>query len=156
MERAHTNPLDANDKLIQTRPHLRNTITTRKRQFVMRKVKSTIRSRIFFGAYCSGWPYASSGDYLLRDNHDLGVTDTFLSVCASKVMVHCIGTCDTQLWHMILYLWFSYQPVDHELSRNLLVDHSRRQVGHPWNRLLAYTTHTYANQHNKQSSIPAI
>jgi len=48
---------------------------------------------------------------LLRDNYDLGlgVTDTLPSVCASKAMVHCICTCDTQLWHMILYFWLYYQ-----------------------------------------------
>ena len=34
VERAHTNSLDANDKLIQTRPHVRNTIASRKRQVV--------------------------------------------------------------------------------------------------------------------------
>jgi len=39
-------PLDANDKLIQTRPHVRNTIASRKRRFVMRKGKCTIL------AYC--------------------------------------------------------------------------------------------------------
>ena len=45
VERAHTNSLDANDQLIQTRPHVRNTIASRKRQVVMRKGKSTIPSR---------------------------------------------------------------------------------------------------------------
>jgi len=40
--RGHTKSLDANDKLIQTRPHERDTIASRKRQVVMRKVKSTI------------------------------------------------------------------------------------------------------------------
>jgi len=44
VERAHTNSLDANNRLIQTRPHVRNTSTSRKRQFAMRKVKSTIRA----------------------------------------------------------------------------------------------------------------
>ena len=42
MERAHTKSLDANDKLIQTRSHVRNAIASRERQVVMRKVKSTI------------------------------------------------------------------------------------------------------------------
>jgi len=42
VERAHTNSLDANDKLIQTRPHERNTIASGKRQVVTRKGKSTI------------------------------------------------------------------------------------------------------------------
>ena len=42
VERAHTNSLDADDKLIQTRPHVRNTIASKKRQVVMRKGKSTI------------------------------------------------------------------------------------------------------------------
>jgi len=37
------NYLDAHDKLIQTRPHVRNTIATRKRPFVMWKGKSTIQ-----------------------------------------------------------------------------------------------------------------
>jgi len=45
-------------------------------------------------------------------------------------MVHCICTCDTQLWHMILYLWLYYRPVDRELSINFLVNPSHRQVGH--------------------------
>jgi len=40
----HTKSLDANDKLIQTRSHVRNTIARRKRQVVMRKVKSTIEA----------------------------------------------------------------------------------------------------------------
>jgi len=44
VERAHTNSLDANDKLIQTRSHVRDTIASRKRQFAMRKVQSTIVS----------------------------------------------------------------------------------------------------------------
>jgi len=44
VERAHTKSLDANDKLIQTRPHIWNTIASRKRQVVMRKGKSTIRA----------------------------------------------------------------------------------------------------------------
>jgi len=35
--------LDANDKLIQTRSHERDTIASRERQVVMRKVKSTIQ-----------------------------------------------------------------------------------------------------------------
>jgi len=41
--RGHTKSLDANDKWMQTRTHERDTITSRKRQVVMRKVKSTIR-----------------------------------------------------------------------------------------------------------------
>ena len=40
--RGHTKSLDANDKLIQTRSHERDTIASRKRQVVMPKVKSTI------------------------------------------------------------------------------------------------------------------
>ena len=43
--RGHTKSLDANDKLIQTRYHVRNAIASRERQVVMRKVKSTIPSR---------------------------------------------------------------------------------------------------------------
>ena len=42
--RGHTKSLDANDKLIQTRSHVRNAIASRERQVVMRKVKSTIKS----------------------------------------------------------------------------------------------------------------
>jgi len=42
VERAHTKSIDANDKLIQTRPHVWNTIASRKQQFVMQKGKSTI------------------------------------------------------------------------------------------------------------------
>jgi len=41
--RGHTKSLDANDKLIQTRSHVRNAIASRERQVVMRKVKSTIK-----------------------------------------------------------------------------------------------------------------
>jgi len=40
--RGHTKSLDGNDKLIQTRSHVRNAIASRERQVVMRKVKSTI------------------------------------------------------------------------------------------------------------------
>ena len=40
-ERAHTNSLDANYKF--TRSHVRDTIASRKRQVVMRKVKSIIQ-----------------------------------------------------------------------------------------------------------------
>ena len=43
--RGHAKSLDANDKLIQTRSHVRNAIASRERQVVMRKVKSTIRGR---------------------------------------------------------------------------------------------------------------
>jgi len=42
VERAHTKSLDANDKLTQTRSHVRDTKASRKRQVRMRKVKSTI------------------------------------------------------------------------------------------------------------------
>ena len=42
VECAHTKSLDANDKLIQTRSHVRDTTASRKRQVIMRKVKSTI------------------------------------------------------------------------------------------------------------------
>jgi len=40
---------------------------------------------------------------LLRGNHDLGVRDTLPYVCGSlaKAMVHCICTCDTQLWRFV-------------------------------------------------------
>jgi len=44
VERAHTKSLDANDKLIQTRSHVRDTTASRKQQVRMRKVKSTIVS----------------------------------------------------------------------------------------------------------------
>ena len=44
VERAHTKSLDANDKLIQTRSHVRDTIASRKRQVIMRKGKSTEKS----------------------------------------------------------------------------------------------------------------
>jgi len=45
VERAHTKSLDANDKLIQTRSHVRDTTASRKRQVRMRKVKTTICAR---------------------------------------------------------------------------------------------------------------
>jgi len=35
-------------------------------------------------------------------------------------------------FYVILYLWLYYRLVDRELSRNFLVDPSRRLVGHPW------------------------
>jgi len=89
----------------------------------------------------------------LYGNHDFGVTDTLSSVCASltKAMVglHCICTCDRLLNFDILYLLLYYRPFGRNLSRIFLVDPSRRQVGHPWNRLLAFTAHTHATQHNK-------
>jgi len=44
--RGHTKSLDANDKLIQTRSHVRNAIASRELQVVMRKVKSTISAWI--------------------------------------------------------------------------------------------------------------
>ena len=47
VERAHTKSLEANDKLIQTRPHVWNTIASRKRQVIMLKGKSTILSFFF-------------------------------------------------------------------------------------------------------------
>jgi len=53
----------------------------------------------------------------------------------------------------ILYLWLYYWLVDRELSRHFPDDPSRRQVGHPWNRLLAYNTHMHSAQ---QLSIPSI
>jgi len=34
----------------------------------------------------------------------------------------------------IFYVCLYYRPVDRELSRNFLVDRSRRQVGHPCSR----------------------
>jgi len=35
----------------------------------------------------------------LRDNHNLGVTDTSpICVSLTQVMVHCICTCSSQLW----------------------------------------------------------
>jgi len=40
--RGHTKSLDAHGKLVQTRSHERDTAASRKRQVVMRKVKSTI------------------------------------------------------------------------------------------------------------------
>ena len=42
VERAHTKSLDANDKLIKTRSHVRDTTASRKRQVIMRKGKSTM------------------------------------------------------------------------------------------------------------------
>jgi len=34
----------------------------------------------------------------------------------------------------IFFLCLYYRPVDRELSRNFVVDRSRRQRGHPWYR----------------------
>jgi len=62
--RGHTKSLDANDKLIQTRSHVRNAIASRGRQVVMRKVKSTIQSSLSCRRFllwkwfsCSLWPW---------------------------------------------------------------------------------------------------
>ena len=50
--RGHTKSIDANDKLIQTRSHVRNAIASRERQVVMRKVKSTIHPLVLrLGVY---------------------------------------------------------------------------------------------------------
>ena len=46
VERARTQSFDANDKLVQTRSHVRDTTASRKRQVRMRKVKSTIAPKI--------------------------------------------------------------------------------------------------------------
>ena len=65
-----------------------------------------------------------------------------LRTCRSgfPIATVCICIC-SQLWH----LWLYYRLVNRELSRNFLVDPSRRHVGYPWNRLLvvAYTTLTH-------------
>jgi len=57
---AHTKSLDANDKLIQARSHVRDTIASRKRQLIMRKGKSTVErydiiAKMFLGEvyYCN-------------------------------------------------------------------------------------------------------
>ena len=49
--RRHTKSLDANEKLIQTRSHVRNAIASRERQVVMRKVKSTITANEAFSIH---------------------------------------------------------------------------------------------------------
>jgi len=55
--RGHTKSLDANDKLIQTRSHERDTIASRKRLVAMRQVKSTIQS-------CENFRNKLSSNYL--------------------------------------------------------------------------------------------
>ena len=118
-------------------------------------------SCIFFRASWDGWPQASSADAAkvlqhvflsLSSNRDLCVTNTLPSAhhdLLTKAMVRCNCTLG------ILHLWLQYRPVDRKLSINFLVDPSRRQVGHPWNRILAYITHTTTNkathQHYKSS-----
>jgi len=81
--RGHTKSLDANDKLIQTRSHERDTIASRKRQVVMRKVKSTTvtNTRIVNPAvqpvgcvshdlFCSCvWDFYSRGERILTWSH---------------------------------------------------------------------------------------
>jgi len=39
-----------------------------------------------------------------RDNHDLEARDNLLFICAplTKAMVHCICTCNTQIWNFVL------------------------------------------------------
>jgi len=106
---------------------------------------------------------------VLCGNHDLGKTRHFIafsaSVCASnqwsKAMVHCICTCDIQLWHVILYLWLYYLltgrlRVIKKFSGSSQSKTSSKLATHETDNIIAYTTHTYAIQHNKQSSIPAI
>jgi len=42
----------------------------------------------------------------IAGNHDLRIADTLPSVCAAltKATVHCICTCDTQLWHFVFVI----------------------------------------------------
>ena len=58
-------------------------------------------SRVFFGASCDGWPllaqqmprWCCNVFLLLRANHDLGVTDTLPSICASLAKaMYCMCT----------------------------------------------------------------
>ena len=59
-KRSGAHSLDANDKLIQTRPHVRNTIASRKLQVVMRKGKSTINSCKQFWTRGTSKPWVTS------------------------------------------------------------------------------------------------
>jgi len=52
VERAHTKSLDANDKLMQIRSHVRDKIASRKRQVIMRKGKSAILISRKFNISC--------------------------------------------------------------------------------------------------------
>ena len=77
---------------------------------------------------------------------------TLCPVCASltKAMVHCICTYDTQLWHFafVTLLPTSWSRVINRFSSRSYL----KTIWPPMNdeRLLAYTTHTHATQHNKQ------
>jgi len=62
--RGHTNSLDANDKLIQTRSYERDTAASRKRQVVMRKGKSTID-----GTRCEELHFVFNPNFILCDTN---------------------------------------------------------------------------------------
>jgi len=89
-------------------------------------------------------------DHRLARQMPRGICNTFLGYCVAIKIVMEQTLCLLSVHHLlrrwytafahvilnigILYLWLYYQLVDRELSRNFLVDPSRRQVGHPWNR----------------------
>jgi len=86
---------------------------------------------------------------LLRDNHDLGRHFAFCLCIKGDGALYLHIWYFTLAYDIVQYLWLYYRSVDRELSRRFLIDPSGRQVSHAWNRLLAYTTRTYAIQHNK-------
>ena len=92
----------------------------------------------------------------MRGNHDLGVTDTLPSVCASltkaMVVVHCICTCDrpSLLNFGILYLIASYQ----EIFKSIPIED--KLATHETNSISLHNTHISLCHSAQQSSIPEI
>jgi len=71
-------------------------------------------------------------------------------LCITQAMVHSDSALHVQTWYSTLAFCICdyYQLVDRELPRSFLVDPSRRQVGHPWNRLSGYINlHNLHNTH---------
>ena len=85
--RGHTKSLDANDKLIQTRSHVRNAIASRERQVVMRKVKSTIR-----------WIRCCFLDITLKDACLFRVVSNKSANLEKVVLTACIRNVSIFLW----------------------------------------------------------
>jgi len=77
--RGHTKSLDANDKLIQTRSHIRDAISSRKRQVIMRKGKSTIPERPMCAAHTQlNWWWRDFFQIKLsRENYKKALKNTY-------------------------------------------------------------------------------
>ena len=79
VERARTQSFDANDKLVQTRSHVRDTTASKKRQAIMRKGKSTIVCRILLCGCVQGVKSEISHDTIagVKNLRKTGVTFQF-------------------------------------------------------------------------------